>query len=58
VTGIAPNLLGNFRLMEQYASAAYCSNNYDSTGDQIECSTGNCPLVQDADSTTVVEYSR
>jgi len=56
--GIAPNLLGNFKLMEQYASAAYCSNNYDSTGDQIECSTGNCPLVQDADSTTVIEYSR
>ncbi|CAN9181149.1 unnamed protein product [Alternaria alternata] len=56
--GIAAGLLGSFKLMEQYASAAYCSNNYDSTGDQIECSTGNCPLVQDADSTTVIEYSR
>ncbi|KAL1796905.1 hypothetical protein ACET3X_005445 [Alternaria dauci] len=55
---IAPDFLASLKLMGQYASAAYCSNNYDSTGDQIECSTGNCPLVQDADSTTVIEYSR
>ncbi|KAF1833829.1 alpha/beta-hydrolase [Decorospora gaudefroyi] len=44
--------------MEQYASAAYCSQNYGSPGDQIECPSGNCPLVQDADTKTVSEYSR
>ncbi|KAF1945087.1 alpha/beta-hydrolase [Clathrospora elynae] len=56
--GVGANLLGTFKLMEQYASAAYCSNNYDSPGDQIQCASGNCPLVQNADSTTVIEYSR
>jgi hypothetical protein len=56
--GITTDLLGKFKLMEQYASAAYCSNNDDSPGDQVECASGNCPLVQDADSTTVIEYSR
>ncbi|CAO2657472.1 Nn.00g035980.m01.CDS01 [Neocucurbitaria sp. VM-36] len=56
--GIGADLLGRFRLMEQYSSAAYCANNYDSPGDQVECASGNCPLVQDADSATVIEYSR
>ncbi|RAR00724.1 lipase precursor [Stemphylium lycopersici] len=56
--GISSHLYKDFKLMSQYASAAYCSNNYNSPGDQIECSTGNCPLVQDADSKTVLEYNR
>ncbi|KAF1842365.1 alpha/beta-hydrolase [Cucurbitaria berberidis CBS 394.84] len=56
--GIGADLLARFKLMEQYASAAYCANNYNSPGDQVECASGNCPLVQDADSATVAEYSR
>ncbi|KAJ4374048.1 hypothetical protein N0V83_002787 [Neocucurbitaria cava] len=56
--GIAADLLSRFKLMEQYSSAAYCASNYGSPGDQIECAAGNCPLVQDADSKTVIEYSR
>ncbi|KAL6712673.1 hypothetical protein ACN47E_000550 [Coniothyrium glycines] len=56
--GIASDLLTKFKLMEQYASAAYCSNNGDSVGDRISCASGNCPDVQNADSSSVAEYSR
>ncbi|KAH6620102.1 Alpha/Beta hydrolase protein [Boeremia exigua] len=55
---IDDNLLQTFRMMSQYASAAYCSNNLNSPGDQLQCGPGNCPLVDDADSATVLEYSR
>ncbi|KAJ4340226.1 hypothetical protein N0V95_007546 [Ascochyta clinopodiicola] len=44
--------------MSQYASAAYCSSNFNSSGDQIQCESGNCPLVEQADSATVLEYSK
>ncbi|KAF2132326.1 alpha/beta-hydrolase [Dothidotthia symphoricarpi CBS 119687] len=56
--GIDASLLNTFNLMEQYASAAYCASNFDSPGDQIECGSENCPYVQIADSTTVIEYNR
>ncbi|KAF1934258.1 alpha/beta-hydrolase [Didymella exigua CBS 183.55] len=51
-------LLQTFRLMSQYASAAYCTNNFNSPGTQIQCGSGNCPLVEAADSATVLEYSK
>ena len=44
--------------MSQYASAAYCSNNFNSPGTQIQCGSSNCPLVEQADSATVLEYSK
>ncbi|RMZ72284.1 lipase precursor [Pyrenophora seminiperda CCB06] len=56
--GIDSNLLSQFELMGQYSTAAYCPNNYNSPGDQLECPGGDCPRVQDADSVTTVEYSR
>ncbi|KAF2856740.1 alpha/beta-hydrolase [Plenodomus tracheiphilus IPT5] len=56
--GIGADLLSKLNLMEQYASAAYCASNYGSTGDQITCASGNCPSVEDADSSSVIEYSR
>ncbi|EDU49952.1 lipase precursor [Pyrenophora tritici-repentis Pt-1C-BFP] len=52
------NLMSQFELMGQYSTAAYCPNNFNSPGDQIECAGGNCPRVQDADSITAAEYSR
>ncbi|KAJ4384228.1 hypothetical protein N0V86_001075 [Didymella sp. IMI 355093] len=55
---IDTTLLQTFRLMSQYASAAYCSNNFNSPGTQIQCGSGNCPLVETADSATVLEYSK
>ncbi|KAF3040295.1 hypothetical protein E8E12_006502 [Didymella heteroderae] len=55
---IDASLLQTFRLMSQYASAAYCSSNFNSPGTQIQCGSGNCPLVESADSATVLEYSK
>lgn len=50
-------LLEKFKLMGQYAAAAYCSSNHDSVGDKIKCSVGNCPLVEKADTTTAAEFA-
>lgn len=44
--------------MSQYASAAYCPSNTNSPGNRIQCGSGNCPLVEQASSTTVLEYSK
>lgn len=54
---IDPPLFEIFNLMEQYASAAYCSNNFNSPGDKIMCHSGNCPLVQAANATSLIEFS-
>ncbi|KAF2709530.1 alpha/beta-hydrolase [Pleomassaria siparia CBS 279.74] len=53
---IDANLLATLNLMEQYAAASYCANNHDSAGDKLSCVSGNCPLVQAATTTTVVEF--
>jgi hypothetical protein len=55
---VQANQLDVFKLMGQYASAAYCESNYKSPGDQVQCVSGSCPLVETADSATVIEYSR
>ncbi|KAF3039095.1 hypothetical protein E8E11_001806 [Didymella keratinophila] len=55
---IDTTLLQTFRLMSQYASAAYCSANFNSPGTPITCAGGNCPLVEAADDETVLEYSK
>jgi hypothetical protein len=56
--GIDEQLFATFNLMEQYSSAAYCSNNYNSSGDKVICSAGNCDMVQAADTITLVEFAR
>jgi hypothetical protein len=56
--GIQPELLRQLKLMEQYASAAYCPMNVNSPGDRITCGSGNCPLVQKAGAESVDEFSR
>ncbi|KAH8710197.1 Alpha/Beta hydrolase protein [Phaeosphaeriaceae sp. PMI808] len=56
--GIQADQLSTFKLMQQYAVAAYCAANYNSPGDQISCPSGGCPLVEKADSATTIEYSR
>ncbi|KFY88979.1 hypothetical protein V498_06567 [Pseudogymnoascus sp. VKM F-4517 (FW-2822)] len=40
----------------QYAAAAYCSNNGDSSGTPITCAAGNCPDVQAANAVSVLEF--
>ncbi|KAF2109324.1 Alpha/Beta hydrolase protein [Lophiotrema nucula] len=54
--GIDVTLLATFNLMEQYAGAAYCNNNYNSANDKLTCSANNCPLVQSATTNTVSEF--
>jgi hypothetical protein len=56
--GIQADQLNTFKLMQQYAAAAYCASNYNSPGDQLQCAAGNCPQVEAADSASVAEYSR
>ncbi|KFY09320.1 hypothetical protein V492_05522 [Pseudogymnoascus sp. VKM F-4246] len=40
----------------QYAAAAYCSNNDDSSGTPITCATGNCADVEAANAVSVLEF--
>ncbi|KAF2653939.1 alpha/beta-hydrolase [Lophiostoma macrostomum CBS 122681] len=54
--GIGSDLLGTFNLMEQYAGASYCSNNYQSAGDKVTCPSKTCPLVEAANTTSLIEY--
>ena len=64
VEGIDAGLLAQFKLMSEYAAAAYWPGNNNSTGDLISCSgdscptvpEGNCPQVEAANATTVVEF--
>ncbi|KAF2271182.1 alpha/beta-hydrolase [Lojkania enalia] len=51
-------MLSAFNLMEQYASAAYCGNNFNSPGDKITCSSGSCPLVESATTNSLAEFSK
>ncbi|KAL9122820.1 MAG: hypothetical protein Q9187_000630 [Circinaria calcarea] len=54
--GISEDLLQRFRLMAEYAAAAYCPGNNDSPGNQITCPAGNCPHVEAANATTMEEF--
>jgi len=40
----------------QYAAAAYCNHNGDSSGTLITCTQGNCPDVEAAAATSVLEF--
>jgi len=57
--GISQSLLSTFDLYEQYAAAAYCPGNNNIScipGAKITCSTGNCPLVQTANTASVIQF--
>ena len=56
--GISEELFQEFRLMSQYAAAAYCPGNLDSPGTQVTCPVGNCPLVEMANATTMLEFTK
>lgn len=51
-------LFAKLKYYVQYAAAAYCSNNGDSSGTPITCATGNCPDVQAANAFSVLEFDR
>ena len=54
--GISEKLFQDFHLMAEYSAAAYCPSNNDSPGTQITCPTSNCPLVEAANATTMMEF--
>lgn len=49
-------LFARLKYYSQYSAAAYCNNNGESTGTPITCDTGNCPDVQAAAATSVLEF--
>jgi hypothetical protein len=53
-------LFNRISLMEEYAGAAYCPGNTNSTitGDKVSCNTGNCPLVEATGAVTVAEFQK
>lgn len=52
------DVLQQLDFFAQYAAASYCTNNVDSTGDELTCDAGNCPDVQQASTTTLYEFSK
>ena len=57
-TAIDDSLFQDLKLMAQYASAAYCPDVYTAANTPIKCGSGNCPLVESANASTTLEYSR
>lgn len=57
-TGISEALLQDFQLMSEYAAAAYCPGNLDTPGTQVTCSACNCPKVEAANASTMLEFTR
>jgi hypothetical protein len=56
--GIDESLFNKFNLYEQYSAAAYCPQNHNSSHSKLVCGTGNCPLVEAADTSTEAEFER
>lgn len=54
--GISSSQLSLFNLFEQYSAAAYCKDNNDDNSGNIVCTSGNCPLVQQAGATSILEF--
>lgn len=54
--GISSGLLDTFKLVSQYAAAAYCADNTDSPDTFLTCPTKNCPLVEAAGVVTLSEF--
>ncbi|KAJ5688803.1 hypothetical protein N7462_003195 [Penicillium macrosclerotiorum] len=54
---ISSSVLDELTLFAEYAAASYCSNNIDSTGDDVTCSGDYCPLVQSAGAKTLYEFN-
>ncbi|RMZ76024.1 hypothetical protein DV738_g5149, partial [Chaetothyriales sp. CBS 135597] len=54
---ISASLLDELSLFEQYAAASYCAiNNEADSSNNITCLTDNCPLVESAGATTLIEF--
>lgn len=54
---ITTSLLDDMNLFAQYSAAAYCSANLDGVGSALECSVGNCPLVEAASTKILYDFN-
>ncbi|PYI36073.1 mono and diacylglycerol lipase [Aspergillus indologenus CBS 114.80] len=55
---ISSDALKSFDFWVQYAAAAYCESNYISqAGQKLTCWAGNCPQVEAADATILLDFS-
>ena len=54
--GVSDEILYNFQLLSQYAAAAYCEENNNSTGTPVTCRTGACAMVEVANATSYLEF--
>lgn len=57
-TAISQELFDTFTLMEQYAAAAYCQDNNNSTDTKLVCESSSCSLVKAANTTSVSEFQK
>ncbi|KAF2735324.1 alpha/beta-hydrolase [Polyplosphaeria fusca] len=53
---ISSQTLSALQFFSQYSAAAYCPTNNDSPSTKLTCPSGNCPLVESADTTTLTEF--
>ncbi|KAF2092227.1 alpha/beta-hydrolase [Saccharata proteae CBS 121410] len=53
---ISEDLLDTFNLFEQYSAAAYCPSNSNGTNTKLLCSVGNCPRVEKANTTILLQF--
>ncbi|KAB8256132.1 triacylglycerol lipase B [Aspergillus pseudonomiae] len=51
------SFLAQLNLFAQYTAAAYCTGNTNSPGDKVLCPIGNCPLVEEANTETLLEIN-
>jgi len=58
VLGLSSTQLSQFELYEQYAAAAYCKDNNNQEEGSISCSSGECPEVQSAGATSILEFQK
>ncbi len=54
--GVSESTLEQFALFSQYAAAAYCEENNNSSGTKITCAAKNCPEVEAANVTSRNEF--
>jgi len=58
LSDVSAGVLSQLNLWEQYSAAAYCVSNNNSPGDKVSCTAGNCPLVEQATTTTSIEFEK
>ncbi|KAF2110641.1 Alpha/Beta hydrolase protein [Lophiotrema nucula] len=53
---ISASVFDQLEFFSQYSAAAYCVGNNNSTGTKLTCPEGNCPRVEQADTSTLTEF--